>query len=461
MGSRCPLTLTPPQQNVADSLAQGVSLVHIPGHARMGRADVDNALNDLRALFGGPNAAQAVLAHWLIINDLVAPPPAPPGPQPVLGNRLLNLMVAAATKSGLKDIAREASVLPGNVSWEISRLFVATGSAHRLQLVVRGHGWGLLGLPRPSTTDPTADGVPVRLTEREFRVAALIAQGRPKRQIAALLALDYQRVGVIRDGVRARLGLRADCSDAALVHRLVPGIVPAPALTMPAPELSEPERRLLRALPHHSRPHDVAVAAGILPKGYDSCLNALLGKAVASGPADLVARALTWELLDPYDWSPEAQYPSISLTPAEQAVADLLAQGISTDDIPSRCGLERRAVTTHMSNLRTKLDCRWALQHRLVNELIRRRLVAPPPVPRDPRPLLSLHQLDLLSAVASSTLTDVARERSLTRHQLDAELDALLDAMQSANLLQAVVRGYGWGLLGSSSPNAVAQEVCR
>ncbi|MFB7776251.1 helix-turn-helix transcriptional regulator [Streptomyces bauhiniae] len=461
MTSRHPLTLTPPQQNVADALAQGVSLVHIPARTSIGRAEVDTAINDLRTICDCPRASQAVLTHRLVINDLVDPPPMPPGPQPALGHHLVNLMVAAATKSGLKDIAREASVLPGNVPWELSRLFVATGSAHRLQVVVRGHGWGLLGLPRPGITDRTADSVPVRLSEQEFRVAALIAQGRPKRQIAALLALDYQGVGVIREGIRARLGLRADCSDAALVHRLVPGIVPAPAFTAPAPELSEPERRLLHALPHHSSPQDIAVSAGILPEDYDSCLNALFGKAAASGPADLVARALAWELLDPYDWSPEAHYPSVSLTPAEQAVADLLAQGISADNIPSRCGLEHRAVSTHLSSLRKKLDCPWALQHRLVNVLIRRKLVAPPPVPADHRPLLGLHQLDLLSAVASSSLADVAHERSLTRHQLDAEVAELLDAMQSADLLQAVVRGYGWGLLGTSSPNPVAQEACR
>ncbi|MEU6813990.1 hypothetical protein [Streptomyces sp. NPDC046860] len=150
MASSPSLQLTTDQQCVADLLAQGVHALKIPSRSGLGLVVVNAALHDLRCMLGCPDASRAVLANLLIVNDLVDPPRVPPGPEPTLSHGQLSLMAAVATNSALKDIARASSMPRAQLDWELPRLFAATGSANRLQVVVRGHGWGLLGASSPN-----------------------------------------------------------------------------------------------------------------------------------------------------------------------------------------------------------------------------------------------------------------------------------------------------------------------
>lgn len=67
------------------------------------------------------------------------------------------------------------------------------------------------------------DGLPhERLTDREFQVLLLIAEGRPPREIAAQLGLSVRTVGAHRWNILQKTGLRnnAEIVQYVLVHKL-------------------------------------------------------------------------------------------------------------------------------------------------------------------------------------------------------------------------------------------------
>jgi DNA-binding NarL/FixJ family response regulator len=67
------------------------------------------------------------------------------------------------------------------------------------------------------------DGLPhERLTDREFQVLLLIAEGRPPREIAAKLGLSVRTVGAHRWNILQKTGLRnnAEIVQYVLVHKL-------------------------------------------------------------------------------------------------------------------------------------------------------------------------------------------------------------------------------------------------
>ncbi|MGV9318248.1 hypothetical protein [Streptomyces sp. NPDC003660] len=304
-----------------------------------------------------------------------------------------------------------------------------------------------------TTTTASALFTPV-----ELRVATYVVQGMTNQQIADVVGARRVWVSIIKTRIRKRFALPGRCSTAVLAHRLVPRVVPAPTTTEQAPELDEQERRLLRALTQESLPGDIARSAGIPAQDYRAVLAGLLDKAGVDSTTLLVVRGHAWGLLDVHD----RENSPIRLVAAEQTVANLLIQGVSTANIPSQCGMERTAVELNIAGLRCKLGCARASQAALAHALITRQLVPPPPAPAEPAPTLGPDQRDLLVAITStSTMEEIAAEKSLNTNQLRAELKRLQVVTGSRDRLQVVIRCHGWGLFGTPPPQAVAEGKGR
>lgn len=298
------------------------------------------------------------------------------------------------------------------------------------------------------------------LTPAEIRVATHAAQGLTNDQIAAAIGARVNRVAVTKVRLRRKVCAPARCSNAILMHRLVPAIVPCPAITQQAPELDERERRLLHAITEQTRPYDIAIAAGIAAEDYHCALSELLRKAGTQDTGQLVVRAVAWGLLDAYDRT--ASDSIVHLTPSEQTVADLLCQGVATARIPSRCGRGMAAVRDTLGLLRWRVDRVGCSEAVLAHALITRRMVPQPPAPADPPPTLSSRQLNLVAALATqSTLKDLAHYLGINPYQLRTQMGVLLTATGSTDALQVVVRTHGWKLLTALSPMIAVGETSR
>lgn len=142
--------LTPVQQRVADLLTQGVPAAKIPTRANLSVNTVVSTLNSLRSTLDCVGSSQAVLAHQLVAMGLVDAPPTPAEPPPALSRDQHALLRAITTQSTRKDICRVTSMGASRLDTQMTLLLVTTGSADRLQLVLRAHGWRLIKRPQPS-----------------------------------------------------------------------------------------------------------------------------------------------------------------------------------------------------------------------------------------------------------------------------------------------------------------------
>ncbi|WP_435058127.1 LuxR C-terminal-related transcriptional regulator [Streptomyces sp. bgisy060] len=136
------------------------------------------------------------------------------------------------------------------------------------------------------------------LTPSERRIAQHVIKGLEPREIAAAIQLKLGTVHTTLRTVRWKVACPERCSLAVVAHRLLEsGQVTAPAPQRPAPDLSPGQSGLIRAVAEHTRPRDIALAAGLVPADLRAALDQLLDAAGAQDTTELVVLAHGWQLL--------------------------------------------------------------------------------------------------------------------------------------------------------------------
>ncbi|MFE0136197.1 hypothetical protein ACFWY6_32215 [Streptomyces sp. NPDC059037] len=100
---------------------------------------------------------------------------------------------------------------------------------------------------------------------------------------------------------RVRIRMAAPGSSrAVLVHVLLSaGQVPPPTPNKPAPDFTDADQMLMRALAQHSRATTIAEVCGLPLRGLRNRIDELCTKAGAADPAHLVALGHSWQVLAP------------------------------------------------------------------------------------------------------------------------------------------------------------------
>ncbi|GAA4782342.1 DNA-binding protein [Streptomyces ziwulingensis] len=130
------------------------------------------------------------------------------------------------------------------------------------------------------------------------RVAQHLVDGLAPQDIAAATCLAPATIRQYLRQLRASLGCPHRCRPPVIVHFLFASRqATPPRATRPAPELAPQEHRLLKAVAMHSRPDDIAAAAGSTPAYLPGALSALLGKTGAKDATQLIVLAYGWELM--------------------------------------------------------------------------------------------------------------------------------------------------------------------
>ncbi|MFJ1652598.1 LuxR C-terminal-related transcriptional regulator [Streptomyces sp. NPDC088337] len=150
----------------------------------------------------------------------------------------------------------------------------------------------------------TAPAPATPLTPAERRIAQHVLNGLSARQIADAETLSHHTVRSHMRTLRTKLHCPERCSLAVVTHRLLSANeATAPSPNAPAPDLSAEQTKLLRAVTEHSKPLDIARAAGIAPADLHAALDQLLADTGAPDATRLVAWAHGWNLLTTHQTS--------------------------------------------------------------------------------------------------------------------------------------------------------------
>ncbi|MFI9772828.1 sigma-70 family RNA polymerase sigma factor [Streptomyces sp. NPDC052415] len=160
-------------------------------------------------------------------------------------------------------------------------------------------------------TTPPAN--PTALTQDQRRVAARLVYGRPNRTIAEEVRLSVDGVASHLAAARKKL-TRPGSSRAVLAHALLmTREVPPPSTNGPAPEFTELDRRVIRAITEHTLNSDIGDAIGIRGDDVRAEIDAVVAKASAHNAAHLVGLAHAWGIL------PDTTSPHLRSQPAPAA----------------------------------------------------------------------------------------------------------------------------------------------
>jgi DNA-binding NarL/FixJ family response regulator len=133
-------------------------------------------------------------------------------------------------------------------------------------------------------------------------VTQYLVRGESTDSIATAMNLSKATVRGYLGEIRQNLHCPPRCSAAVLVHAILTHRqVDLSEHTCPAPELTDSERRLLRAVATHSRWRDMAHAAGVPTSDVCTSVDALVDKAGATDSVHLVRLAHAWNLLTATD----------------------------------------------------------------------------------------------------------------------------------------------------------------
>ncbi|MFC8125921.1 hypothetical protein [Streptomyces sp. NPDC057302] len=150
----------------------------------------------------------------------------------------------------------------------------------------------------------------VALTSAQKEIALRLVDGTFDK-----LAAHRNRSPVTIRGHLSRVRIRVAApgsSRAALAHVLLfTGQVPPPAPDRPAPDFTDADQLLMRALAHHSRARTIAEVCGLPLRGLRNRIDELCTKSGAADPAHLVALGHSWQVLAP---APMTAEPSSGAT---------------------------------------------------------------------------------------------------------------------------------------------------
>ncbi|MBQ0888684.1 helix-turn-helix transcriptional regulator [Streptomyces sp. RM72] len=146
-----------------------------------------------------------------------------------------------------------------------------------------------------TTTDISSS--PALLTQEQRRVAERLVYGASNQLIARQVNLAVHTVASHLAASRRRLD-RSGSSRAVLAHALLTAReVPPPSPTGPAPEFTEHDRQVIRAIAEHSRNAAIGEAIGVRADDVRAEIDAVVAKAGASNEVHLVGLGHAWNIL--------------------------------------------------------------------------------------------------------------------------------------------------------------------
>ncbi|MEU3296730.1 sigma-70 family RNA polymerase sigma factor [Streptomyces longwoodensis] len=135
------------------------------------------------------------------------------------------------------------------------------------------------------------------LTQQQSRIAARLVYGPSRAMIAGQVWLSVAAVTSHLNAVRKKMGCPGS-SPAVLVHALLTAReVPPPASIGPAPDFTEHDRTVIRAIAQHTRQQDIATAIGVPAKDVRTRIRAVVAKGHARNATHLVGLAHIWGIL--------------------------------------------------------------------------------------------------------------------------------------------------------------------
>jgi two-component system nitrate/nitrite response regulator NarL len=176
---------------------------------------------------------------------------------------------------------------------------------------------------------------------------------------------DVEVVGQASNADEAVRVVREQVPDLALLDVTMPGggIQAAARITAACPAtrvimltVSEDEDNLLTAMK--------AGARGYVLKGVSASELGAIVRAVYEGEV-YVAPALAWGLLSEMS-KPQAANPLEELTARERQVLELVATGLSNQEIGLRLGLAEKTIKHYMTNILTRLQVRSRVEAALL-----------------------------------------------------------------------------------------------
>ncbi|MGC4950101.1 DNA-binding protein [Streptomyces sp. DT224] len=152
--------------------------------------------------------------------------------------------------------------------------------------------------------------------------------------------------------------------------------------------------------------------------------------------------------------------PITPLRPALQNVAKHLMDNLSPREIAAQGGMHYETVRKYIRELRANLHCPPRCKtHVVMHMALTAEQIAPPKTLR-PAPDLDAQQQLLLNAVATHSAPDeVALAAKIAPADYRAAVDALLDDTGTAHVMELVVLGHAWGLLGAQQANTVKGQA--
>jgi DNA-binding CsgD family transcriptional regulator len=146
-----------------------------------------------------------------------------------------------------------------------------------------------------TTTDTPPS--PALLTHDQQRVAARLVYGASNQLIARQVNLTVFTVASHLAAARRKLDL-PNSSRAVLTHALLTAReVPPPSTTGPAPEFTEHDRQVIRAVAEHTLNSDIGGAIGVRADDARAEIDAVVAKAGAHNAVHLVGLARAWGIL--------------------------------------------------------------------------------------------------------------------------------------------------------------------
>ncbi|MEU5839757.1 LuxR C-terminal-related transcriptional regulator [Streptomyces diacarni] len=134
------------------------------------------------------------------------------------------------------------------------------------------------------------------LTPTEIRVIEQLAAGATIEEVAQ--ALNALPATVSRHMSQVGWKVRTASRPARIHIALATGEAKPPTTSLPRPEFSPDEQRLLLALAQHAVRTDIARAAHVHPSSLRTRVTALLRRAGASNTAHLIGLAHAWGFLE-------------------------------------------------------------------------------------------------------------------------------------------------------------------
>ncbi|MGZ2359451.1 DNA-binding protein [Streptomyces sp. 372A] len=152
--------------------------------------------------------------------------------------------------------------------------------------------------------------------------------------------------------------------------------------------------------------------------------------------------------------------PITPLRPALKNVVKHLMENLTLREIAAPSAMAYETVRGYVREVRAALHCppRCKL-HVIVHMALTAGQIAPPATHRRVPDLDAQQKLLLIAVATHSTRYEVALAAKIAPVDLEPAVDALLRDTGAAHVMELVVLGHSWGLLGAQEHDAVNGEA--